>query len=136
VVATHFISEAVLENYRRKREKKFRIAVTLTDYEFHPSGSLPISIAIYRHRRGQKQSVVLWHPCRQNYYEWHTVHPKFSEGKDRKELLTKYGLSHGSPIILISAGSFGVTPLDEVITEFGASKMSFRSWWFAGRTLS
>jgi processive 1,2-diacylglycerol beta-glucosyltransferase len=36
VVATHFISEAVLENYRRKTGKQFRIAVTLTDYEFHP----------------------------------------------------------------------------------------------------
>jgi processive 1,2-diacylglycerol beta-glucosyltransferase len=54
------------------------------------------------------------------------IHPKFSEEKDRKELLTKYGLNNQSPILLISAGSFGVTPLGEVIADFGAIKDEFQ----------
>jgi processive 1,2-diacylglycerol beta-glucosyltransferase len=54
------------------------------------------------------------------------IHPKFSEEKDRKELLAKHGLNDHSPLILISAGSFGVTPLGEVIADFGAIEDEFQ----------
>ncbi len=36
LVCTHFIPTALVENFRRKKGKSFPIAVTLTDYEFHP----------------------------------------------------------------------------------------------------
>jgi processive 1,2-diacylglycerol beta-glucosyltransferase len=54
------------------------------------------------------------------------IHPKFSEEKDKKNLLAKYGLNSQSPVILISAGSFGVTPLGEVIAEFRAIRDEFQ----------
>jgi processive 1,2-diacylglycerol beta-glucosyltransferase len=54
------------------------------------------------------------------------IHPKFSEEKDRNELLVKYGLNNQPPVILISAGSFGVTPLSEVIEDFGSIEEEFQ----------
>jgi processive 1,2-diacylglycerol beta-glucosyltransferase len=54
------------------------------------------------------------------------VHPKFSGDKDKRELLAKYELNGELPVILISAGSFGVTPLGEVIAEFGGIKGEFQ----------
>jgi len=134
VVATHFISEAVLENYRRKREKKFRIAVTLTDYEFHPVW-LVANIDLYFTATEEVKSSLLFYgiPADKIITSGIPVHPKFSEGKDRKGLLAKYGLSQQSPIILISAGSFGVTPLDEVITEFGGIKDEFQIMVVCGK---
>ena len=40
--------------------------------------------------------------------------------------MAKYGLNDHSPLILISAGSFGVTPLGEVISDFGAIEDEFQ----------
>ena len=127
VVATHFISEAVLENYRRKREKHFKIAVTLTDYEFHPVWLVP-NIDLYFTATEEVRSSLLFHgvPPERIFISGIPVHPKFSEEKDRKELLAKYGLNNHSPVILISAGSFGVTPLSEVIEDFGSIEGKFQ----------
>jgi processive 1,2-diacylglycerol beta-glucosyltransferase len=41
-------------------------------------------------------------------------------------LLAKYGLNNQSPVVLISAGSFGVTPLSEVIEDFGSIQEKFQ----------
>lgn len=127
VVATHFISEAVLENYRRKTGKQFRIAVTLTDYEFHPVW-LVSNIDLYFSATEEVKSSLLFYgvPPEKIVTSGIPVHPKFSEEKDKKNLLAKYGLNSQSPVILISAGSFGVTPLGEVIAEFRAIRDEFQ----------
>ena len=127
VVATHFISEAVLESYRKKRKKHFRIAVTLTDYEFHPVW-LVSNVDLYFTATEEVKSSLLFHgiPPEKIVASGIPIHPKFSEEKDRKELLAKYGLNNQSPVILISAGSFGVTPLSEVIEDFGSLKEEFQ----------
>jgi processive 1,2-diacylglycerol beta-glucosyltransferase len=127
VVPTHFISEAVLENYRRKREKHFKIAVTLTDYEFHPVW-LVSNIDLYFTATEEVKSSLLFHGVAREKViaSGVPIHPKFSEEKDRKALLAKYGLSNQSPVILISAGSFGVTPLSEVFEDFGSVKEEFQ----------
>jgi processive 1,2-diacylglycerol beta-glucosyltransferase len=127
VVATHFISEAVLENYRRKKKKQFRIAVTLTDYEFHPVWIVS-NVDLYFTANDEVKSSLLFYgiPSEKIIVSGIPIHPKFSEEKDRKELLDKYGLNDHSPPILISAGSFGITPLGEVITDFGAIEDEFQ----------
>jgi processive 1,2-diacylglycerol beta-glucosyltransferase len=127
VIATHFISEALLENYRRKTGKQFRIAVTLTDYEFHPVW-LVSNIDLYFTATEEVKSSLLFYGVAPEKIVTSgiPIHPKFSEEKDKKDLLVKYGLSSQSPVILISAGSFGVTPLGEVIAEFRAIRDEFQ----------
>ena len=127
VVATHFISEAVLENYRRKKKKQFRIAVTLTDYEFHPVWIVS-NVDLYFTANDEVKSSLLFYsiPSEKIVVSGIPIHPRFSEKKDKKELLAKYGLNDHSPLILISAGSFGVTPLGEVIADFGAIEDEFQ----------
>ncbi len=127
VIATHFISEAVLENYRRKKKKEFKIAVTLTDYEFHPVW-LVSNVDLFFAATEEVKSGLLFYgiPPEKIVTTGIPIHRKFSEEKDRKELLAKYGLNNQSPVILISAGSFGVTPLGEVIGDFGAIKDDFQ----------
>jgi processive 1,2-diacylglycerol beta-glucosyltransferase len=127
VVATHFISEAVLENYRRKKKKTFRIAVTLTDYEFHAVW-LVSNVDLYFTATEEVKSSLSFYgiPPERIVTSGIPIHPKFSEKKDRNKLLAKYGLNKQSPIVLISAGSFGVTPLGEVMAEFRAIKDEFQ----------
>jgi len=134
VVATHFIPEAVLENYRRKRKKKFRIAVTLTDYEFHPVWLVP-NVDLYFTATEEVKSSLLFYgtPSEKIVVSGIPIHPKFSVKKNREELLAKYGLNNRSPVILISAGSFGVTPLGEVIADFKTIKDEFQVMVVCGR---
>jgi len=127
VIATHFISEAVSENYRRKKKKGFKIAVTLTDYEFHPVW-LVSNVDLYFTATKEVGSGLLFYgiPPDKIVTSGIPIHPKFSEEKDKGKLLAKYGLSDQSPVVLISAGSFGVTPLAEVIGDFGAIRDEFQ----------
>ncbi|MGZ3591411.1 MAG: MGDG synthase family glycosyltransferase [Thermodesulfobacteriota bacterium] len=127
LVATHFISGAVSENYRRKKKKEFKIAVTLTDYEFHPVWLVSNVDLYFTATEEVKSSLVFYGiPAEKIVASGIPIHPKFSEEKDRRALFDKYGLNNQSPVILISAGSFGVTPLAEVIGDFGTIKEEFQ----------
>lgn len=127
VVATHFIPAGVLENYRRKRKKNFKIAVTITDYEFHPLW-LVANVDLYFTAIEEVKDSLMFYgvPPEKIVTSGIPIHPKFSEPKNRKELLAKYGLQNNSPVVLISAGSFGVTPLGEVIADLGAIQDEFQ----------
>ena len=127
VVATHFIPAGVLENYRRKRKKNFKIAVTITDYEFHPLWLVSNVDLYFTATEEVKDSLMFYGvPPEKIVTSGIPIHPKFSEPKKRKELLAKYGLQNNSPVILISAGSFGVTPLSEVIADLGVIQDEFQ----------
>ncbi len=127
VVATHFIPAGVLENYRRKRKKNFKIALTITDYEFHPLW-LVANVDLYFTATEEVKDSLMFYgvPPEKIVTSGIPIHPKFSEPKNRKELLAKYGLQNNSPVILISAGSFGVTPLSEVIADLGVIQDEFQ----------
>jgi processive 1,2-diacylglycerol beta-glucosyltransferase len=134
VVATHFVPGAVAENYRIKKKKSFRIAVTITDYEFHPLWLVPNVDLYFAATEEVKTSLSYYGIPSQNIRtSGIPIHPKFSEPKDKKELLSKYGFDPSSPILLISAGSFGVTPLGEVISSFEALKEEFQIAVVCGR---
>ena len=127
VIGTHFISAALLENYRRKKKKAFRIAVTLTDYEFHPVWVVPNVDLYFTATEEVKSSLSFYGITPERIVpSGIPIHPNFSEEKEKKELLGKYGLNNQSPVVLISAGSFGVTPLAEVIADFKLIKDDFQ----------
>lgn len=134
VVSTHFIPAALVENYRRKKGKAFRIAVTLTDYEFHPLWIAP-NIDLYCTATEEVKSSLIYYGVAPEriVVTGIPVHPKFSVPKDRAGLLKKHGLSEGSPILLISAGSFGITPLEEVMDDLGGIKEEFQIMVVCGK---
>ena len=121
ILCTHFIPAALVENYRRKKKKGFKIAVTLTDYEFHPLWVAPNIDRYFTATEEVKTSLIYYGVEPERVVtSGIPIHPKFCEAKDKAKLLTKYEMSEGQPIILISAGSFGITPLGEVMDELEA----------------
>jgi len=134
LLCTHFIPTALVENYRRKKGKSFPIAVTLTDYEFHPLWIAPNIDLYFTATQEVKSSLIYYGVAPEKIVvSGIPVHPKFSAPKDRASLLRKHGLTEGSPIILISAGSFGITPLEEVVDELGGIKEEFQLMVVCGR---
>ena len=127
LLCTHFIPAALVENYRRKKRKTFNIAVTLTDYEFHPLWLAPDIDLYFTATQEVKSSLIYYGVAPEKIVvSGIPVHPKFSKPKDRERLLRKHDMSEGSPIILISAGSFGITPLGELMDELGNIKDEFQ----------
>jgi len=134
LLCTHFIPTALVESYRRKKGKSFLIAVTLTDYEFHPLWIAPNIDLYFTATQEVKSSLIYYGVAPEKIVvSGIPVHPKFSAPKDKKALLKKHGLTEASPIILISAGSFGITPLEEVVDELGGIKEEFRLMVVCGK---
>jgi len=134
LLCTHFIPAALVENYRRKKRKTFNIAVTLTDYEFHPLWIAP-NIDLYFTATQEVKSSLMYYGVTPEkiVVSGIPVHPKFSQPKDRGRLLRKHDMMEGSPIILISAGSFGITPLEQVIDELGVIMAEFQLMVVCGK---
>ena len=134
ILCTHFIPAALVENYRAKKKRAFKIAVTLTDYEFHPLWLAPNIDCYFTATEEVKSSLVYYgvEPER-IVVSGIPVHPKFSGVKDKAKLLKKYEMNEGVPIILISAGSFGITPLGEVMDELDAIQEEFQIMVVCGK---
>ena len=119
VVTTHFIAGAVVESYKQKNGKNYKIVLTLTDYEFHPLW-LVGGVDLFAVATVEVKHTLVYYGVNQEkiIISGIPVDPKFSGFQDKNELRKKYGLHNASPVVLISAGSFGMTPLVQVIHEF------------------
>ena len=134
IIATHFIAASVVANYKIKQNKTYSIALTLTDYEYHPLWLVDGVNLFFCATQEVKSSLVFYGvPSGKIIASGIPVHPKFSQTKDKNFLRKKYGLIDKSPALLISAGSFGITPLDEVIDDFKKIKSDFQIMVVCGK---
>ncbi len=134
ILCTHFIPAGLVENYRRKKKKAFKIAVTLTDYEFHPLWVAPNIDRYFTATEEVKHSLIYYGVEPERIIaSGIPIHPKFSEVKDKAKLRRKYQMAEGQPIILVSAGSFGITPLQEVMDELGTIGEEFQIMVVCGK---
>jgi processive 1,2-diacylglycerol beta-glucosyltransferase len=101
ILCTHFIPAALAENYRTKKKRDFKIAVTLTDYEFHPLWLAPNIDCYFTATKEVKNSLMYYGVEQERIIaSGIPVLPKFSGVKDKAKLLAKYEMSEGHPIIL------------------------------------
>lgn len=127
VIATHFISAAILANYKEKSGKNYKIAEVLTDYEFHPLWLVDNIDLFFTATEEVKNGLVFYGADEKKVIvSGIPIHQKFSEVKNKNDLRKKYGLVDNTLAVLISAGSFGLTPLSEAIEDFGKIKEDFQ----------
>jgi processive 1,2-diacylglycerol beta-glucosyltransferase len=115
VINTHFLPAEIIASLRTKRKLDVPQVTVTTDFDTHrlwvnqPCEHYFTATdegALYLHSWGVPQSdtTVTGIP----------VHPVFSEPKDRPSLVDKLGLTGDRPIILQSAGGFGVGPIEKL----------------------
>lgn len=127
IIATHFIPAAVLANYKEKLHKNYKIFTTLTDYEFHPLWLIDGVDLFFVATEEVKAGLIFYGIVPEKIViSGLPVHPKFFAPKNKETLRQKYSLEFNTPVILISAGSFGLTPLGEVIDELEKIKNNFQ----------
>jgi len=64
------------------------------------------------------------------------IDPVFAQNKDKQEMRQKYGLDPGLPTILLSAGGFGVGPMEQITAELSSLTRSVQVVALCGKNSS
>ena len=121
VITTHFIAAALAADYRDRKRKTFPVFVTITDYEIHPLWVIrtaEIERYSVAHEEMKNHLKLLGVPEERVIIAGIPINPRFVEKKDPTALKTKYGIKDTSPVVLLIAGSFGTTPIGDIIDQF------------------
>jgi processive 1,2-diacylglycerol beta-glucosyltransferase len=129
VIATHFIAAALAADYRDRKRKTFPVFVTITDYEIHPLWVIrtaEIERYCVAHEEMKNHLKLLGVPEERVIIAGIPINPRFVEKKDPTALKTKYGIKDTSPVVLLVAGSFGTTPIGDIIDQFKVIPSDFQ----------
>ena len=129
VIATHFIAGALAADYRDRTHKQFPVLVTVTDYEVHPLWVVRTSeIERYTvsHDEMRYHLRLLGVPEERVIVTGIPINPVFMAKKDPAALKAKYGIKDTSPVVLLIAGSFGTTPIADIIDQFKVIPSDFQ----------
>ncbi len=129
VIATHFIAGALAADYRDRTDSKFPVFVTVTDYEIHPLWVIrtaEIELYSVAHEEMRNHLALLGVPRERVVVTGIPIDPVFGERKDVDALRIKHGLSKGSPVVLLMAGSFGTTPVPRIVDYLRLINVDFQ----------
>lgn len=116
IVCTHFLPAEIISWLKAKGRADFPLAVVVTDFDVH---------AMWLCRHAEHYFVALEEtrvhleklgvPPARVSVTGIPIDPVFAERKDRDEMRRKHGLDPGVTTILLSAGGFGVGPVEHML---------------------
>jgi len=116
VVCTHFLPAEIIAELRAKKRLKTRQVITVTDFDAH---------AMWLCRHCEHYFVALDEtkvhlsqlgiPADNITVSGIPIDPVFAQQKSKAKMRQKYGLAPSIPTILVSAGGFGVGPIEHLI---------------------
>ncbi len=136
VVSTHFIPSEVVSHLLCKGKINAVSAVVVTDFDAH---------AMWFSRHYDHYFVALGET--REYLRKHgifedrihvtgiPINPVFATRKDKREMRTKYGLDQDRPAILLSAGGFGVGPMQDILAGLADVEHAIQVLALCGKNL-
>ncbi|QEH38878.1 MurG-like transferase [Aquisphaera giovannonii] len=119
-ICTHFLPSEIIGWLKRKGRVDIVNAVIVTDFDVHAMwlnrGSDHYFVALEETR---EHLVALGVPGEAVTISGIPIDPVFSERKDPRSMRRKHGLEEGPFTILVSAGGFGVGPVEHIIEALG-----------------
>ena len=116
VVCTHFLPAEIVSHLIRRKKIDARLAIVVTDFHVH---AMWLSRVFHRYFVPNEESKVhlamLGFPEDRVTVSGIPVHPLFSQAQDVPKLRKKFGVDIGRPVVLVSAGTFGVTGAEEIV---------------------
>ena len=115
-ICTHFLPTALLDRERRKGRLHLRIATVVTDFEVHgmwlkvPSDHYFVATA-----ESRAHLIDLGIAPGKITVSGIPTHPVFALSKDRLVMRRKHGWREDLPIILVSAGGFGLVNIARLL---------------------
>jgi len=111
VVCTHFMPAGVISHLIRTGRLDTELGVVITDYHFH---AFWITRAFHWYFVGQEEDKIhmegLGLPGERIHVTGIPVEPEFAEPVDRAAVFADYGLRPDLPLLLVAAGTLGLSP--------------------------
>jgi processive 1,2-diacylglycerol beta-glucosyltransferase len=116
VVCTHFLPAEIISWLLCKKKINTRHSIVVTDFDMHAMWLCrhfdDYFVALDETRAHMKTLGI---PAERVCVSGIPIDPVFAEYKDKIEMRRKYGLEPSLPAILLSAGGFGVGPIEEML---------------------
>jgi processive 1,2-diacylglycerol beta-glucosyltransferase len=118
VVCTHFLPAEIISWLRAKERINTRQAIVVTDFDVHAMWLCHhyehYFVALDETREHLTQLGI---PARKLTVSGIPIDPVFGESKDGREMRDKLELTQDRPTLLVSAGGFGVGPIEHLLTS-------------------
>lgn len=115
-ICTHFLPAEIISHLIKRGRISARLAIVVTDFHVH---AMWLSRVFHRYfvpsEEAKVHLMMLGMPEERITVCGIPVHPLFNEPLNRAELLRKHGLDGELPVILMSAGTYGVTSAEEAV---------------------
>jgi processive 1,2-diacylglycerol beta-glucosyltransferase len=119
-LCTHFMPSDIISHMIREDKLHTALGVVVTDYYVHATWLADLFTRYFVGKEeSRKQLEMLRFQEDRITVSGIPVHPDFCEPMERAELLAKHGLTDDRPIILLSAGTFGVMPARDIFKMLG-----------------
>jgi len=127
IICTHYFPADILAYYRKQANKNYKITLIITDYEHHPAWLIKdIDLYCVAHEEIKKNLIYTNIPENQILVFGIPIGLQFSKPLNKEVLKRKYGLDNDELTLLISAGSFGISPVSEIIQKLSDIKKHFQ----------
>jgi processive 1,2-diacylglycerol beta-glucosyltransferase len=115
VLNTHFLPAEIIASLRKKGTFQTPQVTVVTDFDTHRLWVNQPCDHYYTASEEGRQYLCSWGiPPETTSVTGIPIHPGFSEETARADLLAKYGLVDGPPVILQMAGGYGVGPIEQI----------------------
>src|SRR5215212_2968366 len=115
VINTHFLPAEIIASLRKRGECKVPQVTVTTDFETHRLWVNQPCEHYFTATEEGDIGLTAWGVAREDItVTGIPIHPLFSQPKDRKDVLKRQKLDGDRPIILQSAGGFGVGPIEKI----------------------
>jgi processive 1,2-diacylglycerol beta-glucosyltransferase len=112
VINTHFLPAEIIASLRKQQQLALPQVTVTTDFETHRLWVNQPCEHYFTATAEGAQYLQHWGvPAADTTATGIPIHPVFSQPKDRAECLKKHGLAGDRPVVLQSAGGFGVGPI-------------------------
>ncbi len=135
IVCTHFLPSEIISSLKGKERLASRQAIVVTDFDVH-------AMWLCRHYEHyfvaldetREHLAKLGIPAEKITVSGIPIDPVFSQARDKQAMRRKHGLREDLPTILISAGGFGVGPIENLMTSLLQLKHSAQVIAICGRS--
>ena len=134
-VATHFLPAEILAWLIAKKKLRARHVITITDYDVHASW---LCRTVDRYYVAIQESVEylarIGVPREKLCVAGIPIDPLFEKPVSADEMRSKLGLARGEFVVLLSAGGYGVGPVEQLVTDLVNLERPWQIVAIAGRS--
>jgi processive 1,2-diacylglycerol beta-glucosyltransferase len=134
-VATHFLPAEILAWLIAKKKLQARHAIVVTDYDVH---ALWLCRTVDRYYVAMQESLEylanIGVPRQKLHVTGIPIDPLFEKSVNVSDARKKLGLTAGEPVLLLSAGGYGIGPLEQLVKDLLAIERPWQIVAIAGKS--